>query len=363
MAFRIITGKIEEFPADVIIDSVGVTSTIHGGICGSIIRAANSDELKQIIDGVNDVYNVGEYFITDGYGLPSKNILHLITPNHDNDENCEQYKDCIRRILNLCQSKHWYKVGIPVIGAGANKYDGIAEDILTEMCEAYCELYEKMDVTLVLAEEKQSRENKERISRESYSRSGRNYHDPETTKKFKSGSKVLSSMMVEDLPKQYNKKYFGYERFAKGREDVVVNGKNIKTINDYVEEYIDKREEKDILFPTSKKIIYRRISIYFGYGKKGKDTYIHAGSDAYGEIKYGYSADKKSLYRLAFALKMTYQEASNFLNFFGYSFSFSGVNEIDDAVKYLLSQHQYGIVEIELEFKKRNIKPSLFAKK
>lgn len=363
MGFKVHRGeKIENYVGDVIINSVGVTSTIYGGVCGSIINATNSKELKDIINSVNDVYTTGEYFFTDSYGLNVQKILHLITPNHKNDKNCKQYKECVRRILNECQAKHLYKVGLPLIGAGANKYDDVAEEILTEMCRAYCNHYKKMEIALVILDEEASEKNKERIRREAYNLRSGDIHDPKTMKKFEAGSKEFGYTMIKTMPDKYTKEYFDYENYAKGRKDIEIDAKNIKTIGEYVNAYMTQCDEKDILFPGSRKAKHRKINIYFAFGKKGKDSYVHNGSDAYGEIKKKYNVDKRLLFKLVFALRMTFYEAEAFLRHFGYCFAHSGVNEVDDAVKYLLSNNQYGIVEVNLYFKKRKITPVLFTK-
>ena len=359
MAFRIITGDITKYNGDVIINSVGVTSTIYDGICGSIVKASESDELKKIIDGVNDVYSVGEYFITQGYKLPVSNIFHLITPNYDDDPYYKQFKECIRRILNECKYRHWRKIGFPSIGTGANKYDKVeSRKIIKEMCESYCEIYTGMDITLVLPEGSISFDNDARIARESYS--GREYHDPETMAKFKKGSKLFGATFEEHTSGAYSKKYFAYDNFSKGRDDITFKLTGIKTIGQYVDAYVEEKWERDSLSPSTTKI-KQKINLYFAYGKKGKDDYIHAGSDAYGEIKNKSTADKKQLFKIILALRMTYTEATTFLVHFGYGFAAPGVSEIDDAVRYLISQRQYGIVEVELEFKKRKLQ-SIFKK-
>ena len=364
MGFEVRRGeRIENYCGDVIINSVGVTSTIYGGICGSIVQAAKSIELEEIINSVNDAYTTGEFFFTDGYGLKVTKILHLITPNHKNDKDCKQYKECVRRILNECQANHLFRIGLPLIGAGANKYNDVAEGILTEMCDAYCKHYKKMQITLVIADNATSEQNKERIRREAYNFRGEDYHDPKTMKKFEAGSKEFEYTMFKLLPDKYTKEYFDFDNYAKGRKDIVLDAKCIKTIGKYVEAYMKECDERDILFPGSHKAKQRRIAIYFAFGKKGKDTYVHSGSDAYGEIKNKNSADKRLLFKLIFALRMTFSEAEAFLHQFGYSFAYPGVNKTDDAVKYLLSHNQYGIVEANLYFKKENITPLLFAKK
>ena len=349
MAFHIETNSdITKFEGDVIIDSVGVTSTIYGGICGSIIKASGSDELKKIVDGVNDLYSVGEYFMTPGYALPAKNILHLITPSFENDPDYSQFKECIRRVLNECRYRHWKKVGIPSIGTGANKYDkDVSRKIIEEMCSAYCDNVDnKMDIVLVLPEKVISRRNDERIIRGSYS--GDEYHDPETKKKFKKGSKAFGDTINKKNTSLYNKQYFAYDRFSCGEDDITFDLKNVKTIGDYVDRYIEKKVGQDLLAPSETQMKHK-VNLYLAAGTKGKKDYASAGSDAFGEIKYKSTADKKQLYKIVLALRMTAKEATTFLEHFGYCFSYKGVNEMDDAISDLISNRQYGIAEASLK--------------
>ena len=93
-------GDISKFPCDVIINGLGVKTTEYGGVCKSIVSAAHSEELKNIIARANDVYDVGEYFFTEGFGLPAKSICHLITPHHDSDDkNLNVFIYSVRNVL------------------------------------------------------------------------------------------------------------------------------------------------------------------------------------------------------------------------------------------------------------------------
>ena len=356
MAFRIeYNGDITKYKGDVIINSVGVTSTIYGGICGSIVKASSSGELKKIIDGVDDLYSVGEYFITDGYALPVKNILHLITPNFDNDPDYVQFKECIRRILNECNLRDLKKIGIPSIGTGANKYDkSVSRKIIEEMCTAYCSIYPEMDITLVLPDQEISSENDERIQNESYN--AREYHDPKTKKKFEKGSKAFGDTInINKNNAPYDQEYFAFDNFKNGEGEISFVSEGIKTIGDYVEKYIDVKVGKDFLSPDEKKL-KKKINLYLAAGKKGNKDYVHAGSDAFGEIRYKSTADKKQFFKIILALRMTKLEATMFLNHFGYCFACDGINELDDAIKGLIKDRQYGIVEASLKI------PYLFKK-
>ena len=357
MAFRIeYNSDITKFKGDVVINSVGVKSTQYGGICGSIVKASSSNELKEIIDGVNDLYSVGEYFITGGYALPADNILHLVTPYSEDDPDYVQFKECIRRVLNECKFRHWKKLGIPSIGTGANEYNkDVSRKIIEEMCTAYCNCVDsEMDITLVLPDEAISQRNDERIEKESYSY--RERHDPETRKKFEKGSKAFANTInMKKSHGPYNKKYFGYDRFSLGEDEITFDSGSIKTIGDYVEKYIDVKVAKDLLSPDEREL-KRKINLYLAAGKKGNKDYVHAGSDAFGEIKNKYIADKKQLLKIVLALRMTQSEAITFLNHFGYCFAHKGVNELDDTIRQLISVRQYGIVEASLKI------PYLFKK-
>ena len=94
-------GDISNFPCDVIINSLGVDTTDYGGICKSIIKASNNkEELENIFKRANDIYDVGEYFFTESFGLPVKSICHLITPHHDSDDkNLNVFIYSVRNVL------------------------------------------------------------------------------------------------------------------------------------------------------------------------------------------------------------------------------------------------------------------------
>ena len=105
MPFKISEEKdITLCKVDAIVNSVGTETTVLGGICRSILLKANSSELHKIIEDANNVYYVGEFFVTKGYNLPAKQIIHLISPNFKNDKDYSVLKDCLRRILNECKN-------------------------------------------------------------------------------------------------------------------------------------------------------------------------------------------------------------------------------------------------------------------
>lgn len=359
--FRYATGNIAEFEADAIINSVGVETDNYGGICRSIIEANPTNEIKKVIDSTNNLYTAGELFTTPGYQLKARNIVHLICPlSKDDDKDYSLFKECIRRALNECQLRHWYRVGIPSIGTGANKYDKEkARRIIADMCYDYCECYPDMRITFVRPDDEIESKNNERLSNAFYSREY-GYHSPETNAKSKKGSLILSKTKKELLVAGYTKRYFGFERYKDPKHILVkFDYSSIMCFGNYVDQYIEKC--KDDIF-KHKSIVIQRINLFFGYGTTGKKSYTTIGSDAYGEIKKKIDPSKKDIYKVAFALKMTIRETERLMAYYGYCFCEHGHSPMDDVVKDLITYKTYGIVEIQQAFNEKGV-PSLFARK
>ena len=348
---KVVTGDITKYPCDVIVNSLGVVTTDYGGICKSILKASNSKELKNIIDRANDVYDIGEYFFTDGFGMPVQAICHLITPHHDDDDkNLNVMVYSVKNILMSCRELKYKKIGIPLIGAGANCYT--KEEVfgvLKAVCEAFCAFFPSMDVTIVFAEDAISDENTSRLLSE-YNRRGGQYHYDETMKKFKKSTKYFKDYYeYDDQIIKLNKEFFNRPSTAfdtKGK----MNFKGIDTIPTYINRYIDCKYDGDA-YKKAKKNVYG----YLGYGKSNS---IDSGMNTFKKLKT--SAEKVTFFKLCLAVRMNYQDANDFLNFFGYSFASAGINKTDDVMRQILFKHIYGVVEVNKEWEEAGLNPPLF---
>ena len=90
----VVEGDISNFPADVIVNSVGIGKGIktYGAICDAITNAAKSNELDKKIHHAKDIYVLGDFFVTSGYGLPTKYIINLISPYYEFDKDLNIYR-------------------------------------------------------------------------------------------------------------------------------------------------------------------------------------------------------------------------------------------------------------------------------
>ena len=346
MPYQIITGDITKYDGDIIINSLGVSTNIYGGICGSIVKAAtkNKDELVSILSDVNDVYTIGDVFITGSYGLPCKKIMHVVMPFASNDNPyCDQYKKMLDIIFIRCIKKKLYKIGIPMIGCGANGYkrENVCAYIETK-ASFYKKVCPELDVSIVIAPKDIAKMNRGRLED---IRGGEHYHDEHTLDKFKKGSKQFDAG--------------GYINSLRNKVTISESKQNkINSVSDYVKEYASASEQ----YCGKENVLRNRINRYFGYGNVTKQDVITKGASRFAEYsKEGASPTKNFLLKTAFAIGMSLEEVTCFLNFFGYSFAHFGVKKEDDIIRDLFSEEEYDIIEINKRLESNNIKP-LFSK-
>ena len=340
-------GDITLFYGDAIINSVGVDTIEYGGICRSILEAARSDELKRILSDINGFYSVGSTFVTSGYALPVDKIIHVITPLAEQDEDYDLYRECCTNVLNECKKRNLKKVGFPLIGTGANKFN---RQKAIEVILSVCNQFDDLDISLVLPNPEISKNNRERLNSR-INADGR-YHSDEVQKLFKKGAKNYSTSLehqsdFSDIDVKID--------FEKERA--------ITDLDSYIRTYLKAKyggeldiEKDDGDLEKFKKLLISNVKTYFAVGKSKKSGVGKAGNSSFYDFAYGEKVNKNGLFRVAFALKMTYNDACCMLNFFGYTFCTHGIYKEDDAVADLLKKKEYGIVEIENEFKKRKIK-------
>lgn len=347
---NIIVGDITKIPCDVIVNSLGVNTTDYGGICKSILKAANSTELEEVFKRSNDVYDVGEYFFTDGYDLPVRKICHLITPHHDQDPNQSILLYSIKNLLMSCRRLGYKKIAIPIIGVGANKYKKEEVLELLETLSGAITVFYPLEITIVCAEEPIRKENRARLS-EVFVARGRRYHEDGVKVKFAKSSKLFKKYYeYNDEKVPFTKSFFEKPSTAfttKGK----MNTKGIDTIPTYINRYIDFKFDGD-----AEKKVKKNIHAYLGFGKNNP---IDSGSNTFKKLKA--SAEKKTFYKLCLSVRMEYIEAEEFLKFFGLAFANPGINKADDIVRQLLHNHTYDIIEVNKKWVEAGLKPPLFS--
>ena len=109
MGFKIIRGDITKIECDAIVNSVGLETPDYGRICNDVIENSKSAELRDFIDDLDGDASVGDIFVTKGYALPAKNIIHLICPHFKSDPDLTVFQSVVRKVLLTCKEKGFRK--------------------------------------------------------------------------------------------------------------------------------------------------------------------------------------------------------------------------------------------------------------
>ena len=333
-------GKIEQIKADVIVNSVGVGKgvTEYGGICGSIIKVADS-KLKDIIDKAKDVYVLGEFFVTSGHGLPASNIIHLMAPYYEQDSDYFIYKDCIRRVLRECVHRGFKTIAIPLVGTGANKYpEQETYETLLEIANAFNNAFSgEYRVSIVAPDPVVKAANKDRLD-SLMPIDGRRRNIEKDVKKGTGKYLKEHGQLKNQI---YNRDYFEFDETEDSRPTILPS--SFKKQPGDVIEYADYYTEKRYLFSEElEKAANERVRAFVGFGSSDPKT---AGSKAMSQIT-PYS-DINRYFVMIFGLKMSVEEGNAFLNYFGKGYPSPKIYPQIDKIKELLAKKIYDLYEIK----------------
>jgi O-acetyl-ADP-ribose deacetylase (regulator of RNase III) len=376
MSYEIRPLDITKVKCDAIVNSLGVRESVkvYGSICRSIVNAAHSSELKAEIDSHSEDANPGKIYITKGYNLPAKNIIHIVTPYFSKDDQMFALEFVYKLALMTAYKKSWKHIAIPIIGTGANGYPhAYVLKMLTALVEAFSDTYPSMKVTVCMPV----------ISPEDYEQK---FDEKELDKSIKEYFKNNSKLHIRDFEYdeysferldyqdidflldysdkeikeiQYldeNRRYLHADYMVSGaptkqkpfldeKEVLLESGKRpvkfdmnsigLFSVTSYIDTYIDTR------FPTDaeRKIVRRHVATIVG-GEENKTSL---------KAKHN-SEDRRTtitlpvLMRYVLALHMTKQEADDLLLFCGKVFS--PVGKADRVYQNIIKLKEYDIHEV-----------------
>lgn len=376
MSFEIRPLDITQVKCDVIVNSLGVRESVkvYGSICKSIINAARSSELKAEIDSHTGDANPGKIYITKGYNLPAKNIIHIVTPYFSKDDQMFALEFVYKLALMTAYKKGWKHIAMPIIGTGANGYPhAYVLRMLTSLVQAFSEAYPSMKITICMPV----------ISPEDYEQK---FDEKELDKSIKEYFKKNSKLHIRDF--KYDK--YSFERldyqdidylldysdkeieevqyldknrrclradymvtgaptkqkpFLDEKEAYLESGKRpvkfdmnsigLFSVTNYIDTYIDTRFPSD----DERKIVRRHVATIVG-GEENK-TSLKAKHNS--EVRRT-TITLPVLMRYVLALHMTKEEADDLLLFCGKVFS--PVGKADRVYQNIIKLKEYDIHEV-----------------
>ncbi len=152
MPLKIVRNDITKMNTEAIVNTANAHVTVGPGCDSAIYKAAGYDELLKYRKDCIGYIPEGEVFITPGFNLQAKYIIHAVSPHYQDGDQKEEEKlrSCYRKSLLLAKEKGIKSIAFPLIstgGFGYPKEEGIR--IAVDEINAFL-LSNDMDIFLVV---------------------------------------------------------------------------------------------------------------------------------------------------------------------------------------------------------------------
>lgn len=124
MAFRIVRNDITKMNTEAIVNTANDQAAVGTGCDSAVYKAAGHDELLAYRKEKVGYVPEGEVFITPGFGLAAKYIIHAVSPLYMGGGEGEEDKlrSCYRKSLHLAREKGIRSIAFPLISTGGFGY-------------------------------------------------------------------------------------------------------------------------------------------------------------------------------------------------------------------------------------------------
>lgn len=151
MPLKVVRNDITKMDTEAIVNTAASTVSVGAGCDIAIYRAAGYEKLIKVREEIGDVEE-GEVFITPGFDLKAKYIIHAVSPYYIDGKYGEEdrLRSCYRKSLALAREKGIRSISFPLISTGSFGYPR-AHGLRIAMDEINMFLLDyEMDVKLVV---------------------------------------------------------------------------------------------------------------------------------------------------------------------------------------------------------------------
>ena len=120
MSLKIVRNDITKMNTEAIVNTANDHPTVGSGCDSAVYKAAGFDELLNYRKEKIGFVKEGDVFITPGFNLPAKYIIHAVSPHFtDEDETEILVRGCYRKSLELAKENSIKSIAFPLIATGS----------------------------------------------------------------------------------------------------------------------------------------------------------------------------------------------------------------------------------------------------
>ena len=320
MSFKIVRNDITKMKVDAIVNTANPNPVIGSGTDSAIYEVAGEEQLLAERKKIGKI-EPGQAFITAGYHLPSKYIIHTVGPVWKGGNNQEEKKlrSCFRNSLELANKKQCESIALPLISTGNYHFPkDLALSIALNEINQFL-LNHEMMVYLVVFDD------------ESYKLSERLFSDIES---------YIDSKYIEKntgRKENSNRARILLESSSMDEMSYPLSAKAVPSLEEVLKHSDDTFQQ--MLFHHIKEKGMKNVEVY----KKA-----NLSKKLFSKIKQNvnYKPSKETAIALSLALELNLDQATDLMKRAGYAFSPS--SKFDLVIQYFIENKMYDVYTIDV---------------
>ncbi len=365
MAFKIVRNDITKMDTEAIVNTANDHPTVGTGCDKAVYTAAGFDKLLQYRKEKIGYIPEGEVFITPGFGLKAKYIIHAVSPLYEGGEAGEEEKlrSCYRKSLQLAKEYNIRSAAFPLISTGGFGYpreEGMR--IAVDEISAFL-LQNDMQIFLVVFDEKSTALG-EKIFPALEEYIDQNYVEDTQQKEYgsmlPSAPRCLSDGMEEKLSAEVvlaNRRREEYREARKRRdfEAEMLSGEDEEQELDFEEFHEKNLQErmKHVSDTFSQYLLYLIQSRHMQNAEVYKRAIVD--KKTFSKIKNNpdYHPQKLTALCLCMGAKLNMDESRDLLARAGYALS--PCDKCDIIFSYFIENKIYDMIELDIQLEEHGL--------
>lgn len=350
MPFKIVRNDITKMRCDAIVNTANTKPIIGSGCDYAVYKAAGKRRLSEYREKNIGEVPEGDVFLTPGFRLPARYIIHAVSPLYIDGAHGEEEKlrVCYRKSLSLAWEQRCRSIAFPVISTGSFGYpkqEGIR--IAADEIQAFLQNHEML-IYLVVFDARSARYGK-RFDKDLQAYIDENYVDAKHHEEYSVQTMALRRDLDDESFSPYENDLYEDDLYEEDSDE------DSEEENEFTELDESKLEErmKHLTDSFSEYLLY----LIEEKGMTNADVYKRALVDkkTFSKIKNhtDYHPQKMTAMCLCMGAKLNLDETRDLLARAGYALS--PCDKTDIIFSYFIENQIYDMIELDIQLEEHGL--------
>lgn len=350
MPFKIVRNDITKMRCDAIVNTANTKPIIGSGCDYAVYKAAGKRRLSEYREKNIGEVPEGDVFLTPGFRLPARYIIHAVSPLYIDGAHGEEEKlrVCYRKSLSLAWEQRCRSIAFPVISTGSFGYpkqEGIR--IAADEIQAFLQNHEML-IYLVVFDARSARYGK-RFDKDLQAYIDENYVDAKHHEEYSVQTMALRRDLDDESFSPYENDLYEDDLYEEDSDE------DSEEENEFTE--LDESKLKERMKHLTDSFSEYLLYLIEEKGMTNADVYKRALVDkkTFSKIKNhtDYHPQKMTAMCLCMGAKLNLDETRDLLARAGYALS--PCDKTDIIFSYFIENQIYDMIELDIQLEEHGL--------